>query len=159
MTSVPGRMRVGVRAGFEDLGAELVAHEDVVVQVDVHAAAAQTARHLIAQRQHLGRRSAAKWRSEPQIPHARTADQHLAGTGYGVGHVVAIRPCGLRAAPRRASAVLAFRLEFVGVLGDRLHHRFAGAAEQLVAHALCPFVRRARRLQLTFEVRNHLAGE
>ena len=81
-------MGFGVGSCLEYLRAELVAHEDVVVQVDVHTAAGCT-RHLTAQRQHLGAVG-----GEMQV---RTADsarphrhQNLTGTGHGIGHVVAV---------------------------------------------------------------------
>ena len=81
-------MRIGVGSRLEYLRAELVAHEDVVAQVDGHTAA-DSARHLIGQRQHLGAVG-----GEMQV---RTADsarphrhQHLTGTGHGIGHVVAV---------------------------------------------------------------------
>ena len=43
---------VGLGSGFEHLGAEFVAHEDVAAQIDAHAPGA--AGHLIAERQHVG---------------------------------------------------------------------------------------------------------
>ena len=47
-------MRVGVGSCFEDFGAELVTHEDVVAQIDVHTAGTDAVCHLFCQRQHLG---------------------------------------------------------------------------------------------------------
>ena len=45
-------MRLGIRPGFEYLGAELMAHEDVAVQGDFHAAC--TASDPVAHLRHGG---------------------------------------------------------------------------------------------------------
>ena len=79
-------MRVGVGPGFEHLGAELVAHVDVVVQVDVHdACAGDPLGHLQHPRAVGG---------EMQVgapDSARTyADQHLSGAGPRIRHVVPV---------------------------------------------------------------------
>lgn len=80
-------MGFGVGARFEYLGAEFVAHEDVVVQVDAHAARA--AGHPIAHLKHLGAVGGEMQvrAANPARPHL---DEHLAGFGYRFGHVVAV---------------------------------------------------------------------
>jgi hypothetical protein len=77
-------------SGFEYLGTELVTHEDVAVQIDAHAAhTAGTARHLLGQFRHHG-----AVRGEMQVGAADSTgsngNQHLAGFGYRVGHVVPV---------------------------------------------------------------------
>ncbi|CNH95326.1 Uncharacterised protein [Mycobacterium tuberculosis] len=80
-------MRVGVGAGLEYLGAEFVAHENIAVQRDLHAA--RTASDPVAHLQHrpaVGRemqiRTTDSARSDPH--------QHLTGTGHRLGYVVAV---------------------------------------------------------------------
>ena len=78
-------MGVGAGAGFEHLGAELVAHEDVGGQIDVPAAhiAGNSGGHLD---------ELATVGGEMQIRTADSArtyvDQHLARPGHRFGHVV-----------------------------------------------------------------------
>lgn len=75
-------MGFGVGARFEYLGAEFVSHEDVVVQVDAHAARA--AGHPIAHLKHLGA-VGGEMQVEPQIPHARTPTSTWPVSGIGSG--------------------------------------------------------------------------
>ncbi len=60
--------------------------------------------------------------------------------------------CGVNASGPQLSLL-------AGVLADRLHDRLTGAAEQVVAFALRPVVRRSRRLKLSFEVRHDFSRE
>ncbi len=80
-------MGLGVGAGFEYLGAEFVTHEDVVVQVDVHATAAPG--RPFGHFQHLGAVGGEMQvgTADSACPHA---DEHLPGFGDRVGHVVAV---------------------------------------------------------------------
>ena len=75
-------MGFGVGAGFEHLGAEFVAHEDVLAQIDIHATGASPPPARSSQ--HVG-----AVRSEMQVGAADSTrshrDQHLAGSGTGSG--------------------------------------------------------------------------
>ena len=84
---VPGGMGFGVGAGFEYLGAEFVTHEDVAVQIDLHAARAAATWSLIS----------STWSTvsgEMQVGAADSTrshtDQHLTGSGHRLGHVVPV---------------------------------------------------------------------
>ena len=82
-------------------------------------------------------------RGEMQVGAADSArphrNQHLAGLGYRVGHVVPVDHPPVAQAPRRASVHRAFLL--ADMLGDGFHHGLAGPADQLVALAFGPVVR------------------